>query len=133
MCDWDGGLALSGVAGSIPFRKICSLWAAIRSNLLFNGLSKEKALKLLNCKEDKQAMKLSLVTAALIFVTVPVLAQDALTGVSTPPPASITTTDDSSPATPVLKPRVPEAKPSAAVPAASSNVNTITYGPYVPY
>ncbi len=78
-------------------------------------------------------MKLSLVTAALIFVTIPVLAQDAITGVSTPPPATITTTDDSSPATPVLKPRVPEAKPSAAVPAASSNTNTITYGPYVPY
>jgi hypothetical protein len=33
----------------------------------------------------------------------------------------------------VLKPRVPEAKPSAAVPEASSNTNTITYGPYVPY
>jgi hypothetical protein len=79
-----------------------------------------------------QAMKLSVATAALVFVTLPVLAQDARTGVSTPPPATITTTDDS-PATPVLTPRVPEAKPSAAVPAASSNTNTITYGPYVPY
>ena len=78
-------------------------------------------------------MKLTVATAALVFVTVPVLAQDARTGVSTPPPAVITTTDDSTPATPVLTPRVPEAKPSAAVPAASSNTNTITYGPYVPY
>jgi hypothetical protein len=78
-------------------------------------------------------MKLSIATAALIFVTIPVVAQDARTGVSTPPSADITATDDSSPATPVLKPRVPEAKPSAAVPADSSNTNTITYGPYVPY
>lgn len=77
-------------------------------------------------------MKLSVATAALVFVTLPVLAQDARTGVSTPPPATITTTDDS-PAAPVLTPRVPEAKPSAAVPAASANTNTITYGPYVPY
>lgn len=77
-------------------------------------------------------MKLSVATAALVFVTLPVLAQDARTGVSTPPPATITTTDDS-PATPVLTPRMPEAKPSAAVPAASANTNTITYGPYVPY
>lgn len=78
-------------------------------------------------------MKLSLATAALVLITVPVVAQDARTGVSTPPSADITATDDSSPATPVLKPRVPEAKPSAAVPEASSNTNTITYGPYVPY
>jgi len=78
-------------------------------------------------------MKLSLATAALVLITVPVIAQDARTGVSTPPSADITATDDSSPATPVLKPRVPEAKPSAAVPADSSNTNTITYGPYVPY
>lgn len=78
-------------------------------------------------------MKLSLATAALVLITVPVVAQDARTGVSTPPAADITATDDSSPATPVLTPRVPEAKPSAAVPATSSNTNTITYGPYVPY
>lgn len=78
-------------------------------------------------------MKLSIATAALVFITVPVIAQDARTGVSTPPSAVITATDDSAPATPVLTPRVPEAKPSAAVPADSSNTNTITYGPYVPY
>ncbi|MDW5266001.1 MULTISPECIES: hypothetical protein [Acidobacteriaceae] len=78
-------------------------------------------------------MKLSIATAALIFVTIPVIAQDARSGVSTPPASDITATDDNSPATPVLTPRVPEAKPSAAVPADSSNTNTITYGPYVPY
>jgi hypothetical protein len=78
-------------------------------------------------------MKLSLATAALVLITVPVIAQDARTGVSTPPSADITATDDSSPATPALKPRATEAKPSAAVPVDSSNTNTITYGPYVPY
>jgi hypothetical protein len=78
-------------------------------------------------------MKLSIATAALVLITVPVIAQDARTGVSTPPPADITTTSEDSSATPVLTPRVPHAKPSAAVPAASSNTNTITYGPYVPY
>lgn len=74
-------------------------------------------------------MKLPIATAALVFITIPVIAQDALSGVSTPPPAEITTTSDDSPTTPVLKPRVPEAKPSAATPAA----NSVVYGPYVPY
>jgi hypothetical protein len=36
-------LGETGVAGSIPFRQICSSEAAIRSNLLFNGLSKNRA------------------------------------------------------------------------------------------
>jgi hypothetical protein len=79
-----------------------------------------------------QAMKLSVAAAALIFVTVPVIAQDAVTGVSTPPPATITTTDDGNYSTPVLTPRVPVAKPSAAVPVAAP-ANTVTYGPYMPY
>lgn len=74
-------------------------------------------------------MKLSIATAAaLVFVTIPVVAQEARSGVSTPPPADITTSED---AAPVLKPRVPEAKPSAAVPAAPEN--KVVYGPYVPY
>lgn len=82
-------------------------------------------------------MKLPIATAALIFVTIPVIAQDARTGVSTPPPAEITTTDDSQ-ATPVLKPRVPEAKPSAAVPTTAPAATTApsdqtVYGAYVPY
>lgn len=74
-------------------------------------------------------MKLSIATAAaLVFVTIPVVAQEARTGVSTPPPTDITTSED---AAPVLKPRVPDAKPSAAVPAAPEN--KVVYGPYVPY
>ena len=74
-------------------------------------------------------MKLSIATAAaLVFVTIPVVAQEARSGVSTPPPADITTSED---AAPVLKPRMPEAKPSAAVPAAPES--KVVYGPYVPY
>lgn len=46
---WGVYRVKTGVAGSIPFRQICSSRAAIRSNLLFNGLSEEKALKLLVC------------------------------------------------------------------------------------
>ena len=75
-------------------------------------------------------MKLPIATAALIFITIPVIAQDARTGVSTPPAVDITTTSDDSPAAPALKPRVPEAKPSAAVPAPA---NSTAYGAYVPY
>jgi hypothetical protein len=75
-------------------------------------------------------MKLPIATAALVFITIPVLAQDARTGVSTPPPADITTTSEDSPAAPALKPRVPEAKPSAAIPATT---NSTVYGAYVPY
>jgi hypothetical protein len=79
-------------------------------------------------------MKLPIATAALVFITVPVIAQDARTGVSTPPPAIITTTDDSSPATPLLTSRVPEAKPSAAVPTTpTTSDNQTVYGAYVPY
>jgi hypothetical protein len=75
-------------------------------------------------------MKLPIATVALVLITIPVIAQDARTGVSTPPPADITTTSDDSPAASALKPRVPEAKPSAAIPAAT---NPTTYGAYVPY
>jgi hypothetical protein len=74
-------------------------------------------------------MKLPIATAALVFITIPVIAQDARSGVSTPPPAEITTTSDDSAAAPALKPRVSEAKPSAATPAA----NSVVYGSYVPY
>jgi hypothetical protein len=75
-------------------------------------------------------MKLPIATAALVFITIPVIAQDARTGVSAPPPVDITATSDDSPAAPALKPRVPEAKPSAAVPAATDST---AYGAYVPY
>jgi hypothetical protein len=40
---WDVYRVETGVAGSIPFRQICFSAAAIRSNLLFNGLSKNRA------------------------------------------------------------------------------------------
>ena len=75
-------------------------------------------------------MKLPITTAALVLFALPALAQDALTGVSTPPAATITTTGDDSPASPALKPRVPAAKPSAAVPASTDQT---VYGAYVPY
>ncbi|WP_348266474.1 hypothetical protein P8936_10695 [Edaphobacter paludis] len=78
-------------------------------------------------------MKLPIATAALVLITIPVIAQDARTGVSTPPAVDITTTSDDSPASPALKPRVPDAKPSAAVPAATNSTGSGAYGPYVPY
>ena len=76
-------------------------------------------------------MKLPVTAAALVFITIPVIAQDARTGVSAPPSSAITTTSDDIPTTPALKPRVPEAKPSAAVPA--SPADQVVYGAYVPY
>ena len=85
-------------------------------------------------------MKLPIATAALVFITLPVLAQDARTGVSTPPSAEITTTSEDSAAVPALKPRVPEAKPSAAVPMSAAPTTAtptaqdhVVYGAYVPY
>ncbi|HZY61323.1 MAG TPA: hypothetical protein VFE38_02290 [Edaphobacter sp.] len=72
-------------------------------------------------------MKLPIATVALVFVTIPLVAQEARTGVSTPPQTEITTSEDAAPA---LKPRTPEAKPSAAVPAPE---NKVVYGSYVPY
>lgn len=76
-------------------------------------------------------MKLPITTAALVLIAIPAIAQDARMGVSRPPATEITTTVEEAPAAaPVLKPRVPEAKPSAAVPEANSQT---VYGPYVPY
>jgi len=76
-------------------------------------------------------MKLPITTAALVLIAIPGFAQDARMGVSTPPATEITTTVEEAPAAaPALKPRVPEAKPSAAVPEANSQT---VYGPYVPY
>jgi hypothetical protein len=74
-------------------------------------------------------MKLPITTAALVLLAVPAVAQDARMGVSTPPTTEITTSEEP-PAAPVLKPRAPEAKPSAAVPEAADST---VYGPYVPY
>lgn len=80
-------------------------------------------------------MKLSITTAALVLIAVPAISQDARMGVSTPPSAEITTTSEDGPAVPVLKPRVAEAKPSAAIPASPNPpaTNHGVYGTYVPY
>ena len=78
-------------------------------------------------------MKLPITTAALVLAAVPTFAQSAqngMTGVSSPEPTAISTTDDTA-ATPVLKPRV---KPNAGTPAvAPDSAAPVTYGPYVPY
>jgi hypothetical protein len=83
-------------------------------------------------------MKIQITTAAFVLAAVPAFAQSAqpaMTGVSNPEPAAISTTDDSA-ATPVLTPRT---KPSAAIPAAAPSGSaspagsTVVYGPYVPY
>src|ERR1035437_2122665 len=70
-----------------------------------------------------------------MLAVAPAFAQDAHTGVSHPPdPATITTSDDdsgvaaTSPSVPATS--LPATKPSAAIPAASSET---VYGPYVPY
>jgi hypothetical protein len=79
------------------------------------------------------AMKLPITTAALVLAAVPTFAQSAqngMTGVSSPEPAAISTTDDTA-TTPVLKPRV---KPNAGTPAvAPDSTAPVVYGPYVPY
>jgi hypothetical protein len=83
-------------------------------------------------------MKIQITTAAFVLAAVPAFAQSAqtaMTGVSNPEAATISTTDDSA-ATPVLTPRT---KPSAAIPAAAPSGSsspagsTVVYGPYVPY
>jgi hypothetical protein len=73
-------------------------------------------------------MKVQLTTAALVLAAVPAFAQSALTGVSKPEPAVISTTDDTA-VDPVLKPRV---KPSAATPVTPAP-DAVVYGAYVPY
>ena len=84
------------------------------------------------------AMKIQITTAAFVLAAVPAFAQSAqpaMTGVSNPEAATISTTDDSA-ATPVLTPRT---KPSAAIPAAAPSGSAspagsaVVYGPYVPY
>jgi hypothetical protein len=83
----------------------------------------------------KFAMKIPMTTAAFVLAAVPAFAQNAqpaMTGVSNPGQAVISTTDDSAP-TPQLTPRE---KPSAAIPAdaaAPLAAATTVYGPYVPY
>lgn len=66
------------------------------------------------------------VGAAWVLAATPMLAQER-TGVSHPDPAVITTSPDADPAPAPVR---PAAKPSAAIPAASSET---VYGAYVPY
>jgi hypothetical protein len=75
-------------------------------------------------------MKVYITTAALVLAAAPTFAQSAITGVSHPDPAVITSSDDST-----VQPTRPVAeKPSAAVPAtAPSSDSSVVYGPYVPY
>lgn len=72
-------------------------------------------------------MKIQMTTAALVLAAVPTFGQSAMTGVSNPDPAVISTSEDSAP---VLTPR---SKPSAAIPAPESAPAPVVYGPYVPY
>lgn len=77
-------------------------------------------------ERDRLVAGILTVSAACLLAS-PVLAQDELTGVSHPDSAIITADPaDSSP----HPAKSPAAKPSAAIPAASSD---IVYGPYVPY
>jgi len=79
-------------------------------------------------------MKMHLTTAALVLAAVPAFSQSAMTGVSQPDAAVITSTEDMTPQTPAVKPSadVPMAAPSASVPVAPSSP-AVAYGPYVPY
>jgi hypothetical protein len=71
-------------------------------------------------------MKMHITTAALVLAAVPAFSQSAMTGVSHPDSAAITSTDETTPQTPV-------AKPSADVPAVAPAAPAVEYGPYVPY
>lgn len=80
--------------------------------------------------------KLPISGVALLLVSVPVFAQNGLTGVSKPEPVEITAQPDE-----VVTVKVaPARKPSAAMPAAGATAGAGTgvsgataYGPYVPY
>lgn len=85
-------------------------------------------------------MKLQIATAALAFASVPAIAQSPTTGVSSPSPAVITASDDSTtspatqtPATDSTARRPLQAKPSAATPASTPAASGDVYGSYVPY
>ncbi|MBB5345330.1 hypothetical protein [Tunturibacter empetritectus] len=69
-------------------------------------------------------MKMHITTAALVLAAVPAFSQSAMTGVSHPDSAVISSTDDAV---------QPTAKPSADVPAVVPASPAVTYGPYVPY
>jgi hypothetical protein len=71
-------------------------------------------------------MKMHITTAALVLAAAPAFSQSAMTGVSHPDSAVISSTDDATPQTPA-------AKPSADVPAVVPSSPAVEYGPYVPY
>ncbi|MBB5315651.1 hypothetical protein [Tunturibacter empetritectus] len=72
-------------------------------------------------------MKMHITTAALVLAAAPAFSQSAMTGVSHPDSAVISSTDDTVQQTPI-------AKPSADVPAVVAPASPATaYGPYVPY
>jgi hypothetical protein len=70
-------------------------------------------------------MKMHITTAALVLAAVPAFSQSAMTGVSHPDSAAISSTDDAT--------QTPVAKPSADVPAVAPSSPAVQYGPYVPY
>ncbi|MBB5338466.1 hypothetical protein [Tunturiibacter gelidoferens] len=71
-------------------------------------------------------MKMHITTAALVLAAAPAFSQSAMTGVSHPDSAVITSTEETTPQTPI-------AKPSADVPEVAPSSPAVEYGPYVPY
>ncbi|WP_433964793.1 hypothetical protein [Tunturiibacter gelidiferens] len=71
-------------------------------------------------------MKMHITTAALVLASAPAFSQSAMTGVSHPDSAVISSTDEATSQTPI-------SKPSADVPAVVPSSPAVEYGPYVPY
>jgi hypothetical protein len=74
-------------------------------------------------------MKMHITTAALVLAAAPAFSQSAMTGVSHPDAAVITSSDDAAAQTSSQA----IAKPSADVPAVVPASPAVEYGPYVPY
>jgi hypothetical protein len=74
-------------------------------------------------------MKMHITTAALVLAAAPAFSQSAMTGVSHPDAAVISSSDDA--ATQASSQTI--AKPSADVPAVVPASPAVEYGPYVPY
>src|SRR5260370_6666408 len=85
-------------------------------------------------------MKVQIATAALVLAAVPAIAQSGMTGVSSPEPAAITTSDENttksatqSPAGDAAGRRPLNAKPQAGTPASTPAATGEGYGPHRPY
>jgi hypothetical protein len=80
-------------------------------------------------------MKIHIATAALVLAAAPAFSQSAITGVSHPDAAVITSTEDMTPQTPAAKPSadVPMATPSSPSTSVAPASPAVEYGPYVPY